>query len=170
MQKDVADKLRGMARRVTLKNIDDTGETQRASVEVADGIWRDNVEIMHPYGSAGVAPEDGALGIAIAIGGDEGDLVVLPVANPSKRMGNLPAGAAGQYNQHGDRVLVLPDGTIDIKAGSVARIQIGGVTLEVTAGGVAITGGAVTHNGHSIGDNHKHKDTAPGGGLSGVPQ
>ncbi len=62
MDKETADKIRGMVRRVPLKNIRDTGEMQTASVEVADGIWRDDVEIMQPYGFASHVPEDGALG------------------------------------------------------------------------------------------------------------
>lgn len=170
MDKDTADKLRGMIRRVTLKNVRDDGETQRASVEVADGIWRDDVEIHQPYGQAGVVPADGALAIALAVGGDEGDMIVLPVGNPSKRMGGLPAGAAGAYNEHGDHVLLMPDGTISIQAGGSVAVSVGGVTFTISAGGVDITGGEVTHDGKNIGSTHVHTGVTPGAGISGTPQ
>ncbi|NVM42659.1 phage baseplate assembly protein, partial [Ochrobactrum intermedium] len=69
MDHETASKVRGIVRRVVLKNVNDDGETQTASVEVAPGIWRDKVEIMQPYGLATSAPEDGALAVAVAIGG-----------------------------------------------------------------------------------------------------
>ncbi|EHS51486.1 Mu-like prophage protein gp45-like protein [Rhizobium sp. PDO1-076] len=69
MSKETDDKLRGMARRVTVKDIKDDGETQTASIEVADGIWRTDVEVMQQYGVSTSAPEDGAVAIALAVGG-----------------------------------------------------------------------------------------------------
>lgn len=169
MDKETADKVRGLVRRSTLKNIKDDGQTQTASVEVADGIWRDDVEIHQPYGSASNTPEDGALGLVLAVGGDEGDLVILPIANPSKRMGKLPKGAVGNYNEHGDKILILPDGTIQIAAGSALNVKIGGVTFRVSADGVDITGGTVKHNGKNIGDTHKHKGVVHGGDVTEEP-
>lgn len=37
------------------------------------------------------------------------------------------------------------------------------------SGGVAITGGSVTHNGKNIGDSHSHSGVQPGGGSTGAP-
>ena len=170
MDKETADKMRGMIRRVTLKNTDDGGETQRTSIETAEGIWHEDVEVLQPYGFAGHTPENGALGLMIALGGDQGDVVVLPVGNPSKRMGDLPAGAAGVYNEHGDSILVLPDGTISVKAAGSVVFSVGGVTMTLSAGGLAIEGGEVTHNSRNIGHDHKHTDVTPGAGLSGEPE
>ena len=48
-------------------------------------------------------------------------------------------------------------------------ITVGGVTVDITPGGVAITGGMVTHNGINIGDTHKHKGVKAGGDVSGTP-
>jgi phage gp45-like len=89
MDDETANKLRGLIRRATIKNVRDDGETQRCSVEVAEGIWRDDVEILQIFGLATNVPEDGALALVLAVGGDEGDLVVLAIANPSRRMGGL---------------------------------------------------------------------------------
>lgn len=130
MDKETADKMRGMVRRVTLKNVRDDGETQRASVEVADGIWRDDVEIMQPYGFASHVPEDGALALVLAVGGDEGDLVVLPIGNPSKRMGGLKAGEVGVYNEHGDRLVMTAGGALNVETGASVSIKTPAGHLE----------------------------------------
>jgi len=176
MDKDTADRLRGMIRRVRLRSIDDSQETQRASAEIAEDIWRDGVEVLQPDGYAGVTPEDGALAIMLSIGGDEGDAVLLPVSNPSKRMGDLKPGDRGIYTPHGDKLLLTAAGTavlqvaagVTIEAESVT-IVTGGVTVTISAAGVAIEGGQVTHNGKDIGDTHKHGQVVMGAGISGVP-
>lgn len=169
MDKETADKTRGMVRRVTLKNIKDTGQTQTASIEVADGIYRDDVEILQPFGFSSHASEDGALALVLAVGGDEGDQVVLPIGNPSKRMGGLQPGESGIHNEDGDKIVLTKGGVIQIRAASALNVVIGGVTFNVSAAGVDITGGRVTHNGHDIGDTHKHGGIVQGGQLTDVP-
>ena len=169
MEKDTADKVRGMVRRVVLKNIVDDGETQTASVEIAPGIWRDKVEIQQPYGVASSVPEDGAVGLAFAIGGNEDDLAIVSISNPSARMGNLKPGEAALYNQHGDGILVGADGTMSIQAGTSIVLKVGSVTVTISAGGVAIKGGTITHDGVVIDKTHTHTNVVPGGGLSGPP-
>ncbi|MDL2332831.1 phage baseplate assembly protein domain-containing protein [Brucella inopinata] len=170
MDHETASKVRGIVRRVVLKNVNDDGETQTASVEVAPGIWRDKVEIMQPYGLATSAPEDGALAVAVAIGGNEDDIVLLSVGNPSARMGGLKPGETALYNQHGDGILVGADGTISIQAGASIVLKVGGVTVTVSPGGVDIDGGTVRNDGVVIDKNHIHIDVVPGGGTSGPPQ
>ncbi len=169
MDKETADQVRGIVRRSTLKNIKDDGQTQTASVEVADGIWRDDIEIHQPYGLISHAPEDGALAIVVAVGGDQGDLTALPIGNPSKRMGNTAKGTTGLANEHGDKVLILPDGTIEIAGGTALNVKIGGVTFRVSAEGVDITGGTVKHNGKDIGDTHKHGGVVHGSDNTDPP-
>lgn len=169
MDQETASKMRGMIRRATLKNIKDDGQTQTASVEVAEGVWRDDVEIMQPYGFASHVPEDGALAIVLAVGSDEGDIVVFPVSNPSKRLGKLGAGDVGLYGQHNDRIVINDDGTIELQAGESLSVKIGGVTFAITAEGIDITGGYIRHNGIPIDDSHRHKDVVEGGDISGVP-
>lgn len=170
MDHETASKVRGIARRVVLKNINDDGETQTASVEVAPGVWRDKVEIMQPYGLATSAPEDGALAIAVAIGGNEDDIVLLPVGNPSARMGGLKPGETALYNQHGDGILVGADGTVGIQAGASIVLKVGGVTVTVSPDGVDIDGGTVRNDGVVIDKTHIHIGVVPGGGTSGPPQ
>ncbi|MCV9907181.1 phage baseplate assembly protein [Brucella sp. HL-2] len=170
MEKDTADKVRGMVRRVVLKNVNDDGETQTASVEVAPGIWRDKVEIMQPYGLATSAPEDGAMAIALAVGSNQDDIVLMPVSNPSARMGGLKAGETALYNMHGDGIVVGADGNINVKAGASVTFTVSGVTVTISAGGVDIEGGTITHDGVVIDKTHIHIDVEPGSSTSGPPQ
>lgn len=169
MDKETADGLRGMVRRVTFKNVKDDGETQTASIEVADGIWRDDVEIMQPYGFASHVPEDGGLGLVFAVGGDQGDMAIMPLGNPSKRMGKLNSGEVGVYNEHGDGIVIGADGSIQVKAGANMTITIEGVTVAISAAGVTITGGRVEHDGKNIGKDHHHDQVVPGDGQTGDP-
>ena len=169
MEKDTADKVRGMVRRVVLKNVNDDGETQTASVEVAPGVWRDKVEIMQPYGLATSVPEDGAMAIGISVGGNQDDLVIVSIGNPSARMGQLSPGAAALYNMFGDSIVIDADGNINIKAGVSVVFTIGGVKVTISAAGVAFEGGTITHDGVVIDKTHIHTGVVPGGGTSGPP-
>lgn len=167
MEKETADAMRGMIRRVTIKEVKDDGEMQTASVEAADGIFREDVEVLQPYGFGSNPPDDGALGIAIAIGGDQGDQVILPIGNPSARMGKLPKGAVGVSNASGDKVVILPNGTIEITSAGSIVLKRGGCSLTMTDDGFAFAGGTITHDGVNIGKTHGHVSAPPG--VSGPP-
>lgn len=162
MDKETADALRGMIRRVTLKSVNDEGEMQTASVEVADGIVREDVEVAQPYGFGSNPPVDGALGIMVAIGGDQGDAVILPTGNPSARMGKLPKGAVGVSNASGDKIVVMPDGTIEISAAGNIVLKRGGCSLTISGDGFAFAGGKITHDGVVIDKTHGHVSAPPG--------
>jgi phage baseplate assembly protein V len=166
---EIYGKLRGIARRVIVREVDDSGEMQTATVEVADGILREKVEVLQPFGFTSNPPADGAIGIALAIGGDEGDMMLLPLGNPSSRMGGLGKGDIGIANAHGDRVVVRKGGGIDIQAAGSITLKVGGVTMVLSAAGVAFEGGAVTHNGANIGDTHVHGGILRGGANTDPP-
>jgi len=171
----MTDTNRGMIRRATLKNVKDDGALQTASVEVADGVWRHNVEVMQPYGFAAHVPVDGALAIVLAVGGDEGDLVVLPVANPSARMGGLKENEVGLYNAGGDRMVLKADGTLDIKTGAQitittdAGVFITAQILKVT-GDIEATGDVTDKNGSMQEMRDKYNGHGHPGGPPPSPQ
>lgn len=169
MDKDTADFMRGGVRRVTYKNIKDNGQTQTASIEVADGIWRDDVEVMQPYGLASHVPLDGGLAIAFAIGGDQGDMVIMPLSNPSKRLGKLAEGEIGLYNEHGDMLVIGADGAIKVQAGASMSFSVGGVSVTISAAGMTIAGGRVEHDGKNIGKDHRHDGVTAGAANTGEP-
>lgn len=164
---EIVNKMRGLIRRVTVKDIKDDSQMQTASAEVAEGVWREDLEVMQPYGLISVPDDDGAVGVAMAIGGDEGDMVLLPLANPSQRMGGLNKGDVGLANKFGDRVILRAAGGIEVQAAKSITQKVGGVTMTQTAEGVAFEGGRLTHNGINIGSDHKHVTAPPG--PPGVP-
>lgn len=164
---EIVNKMRGLIRRVTVKDIKDDGQMQTASAEVAEGVWRDDLEIMQPYGFLSFPDDDGAVGVALAIGGDEGDMVILPLANPSQRMGGLGKGDVGLSNKFGDRIIIRAGGGIEVQAATSITQKVGGVTMTQSADGVAIEGGRFTHNGINIGSDHGHVTAPPG--PSGPP-
>lgn len=55
------------------------------------------------------------------------------------------------------------------KGSQTFRLVTGGVTVEISPGGIAVTGGSITHNGTTIDDTHKHGGIVPGGGITDVP-
>ena len=67
-------------------------------------------------------------------------------------------------------MVAYPDVRIDIQAGASVTTTVGGVSMTVSAAGVAIVGGTVTHNGRDIGDTHRHVDVVAGPDLTGPPQ
>jgi len=52
-----------------------------------------------------------------------------------------------------------------------ARIlmRVGGVSVTISAAGLAVTGGSVTHDDKNIGVDHVHSGVQPGGGTTGEP-
>lgn len=184
MDKEVADALRGMVRIAVMKNVDDDGEMQTASVEVAEGVWRDKVEVMQPYGIGSHIPVDGAVAMVFAIGGDQGDLRAVPIANPAKRMGKLAEGEIGMYNEHGDKAVLTAGGNLDINTGAQVNIttaKSASITAEesvsITAktcnvdGNIKCTGEVEDHTGtmqkmRDQYNDHGHPDaSAPPGPL-----
>lgn len=166
---EIVNKMRGLIRRVTVKEIKDDGQMQTASAEVAEGVWRNDLEIMQPYGFLSVPDDDGAVGVALAIGGDEGDMVLLPLANPSQRMGGLGKGDVGLSNKFGDRIIIRAGGGIEVQAAASITFKVGGVTMTLDASGLNVNGGSIKHDGVVIDKTHKHTGVVPGTGNSSVP-
>lgn len=57
-----------------------------------------------------------------------------------------------------------------ITLNSPTKVTVVAPEVDLNADLVKITGSSITHNGHEIGQHHKHTNTQPGGGLSGEPQ
>jgi len=55
------------------------------------------------------------------------------------------------------------------KGSQTFRLAVGGVSVEISPGGVAVTGGSITHNGTTIDDTHTHGGIVPGGASTDVP-
>jgi phage baseplate assembly protein gpV len=64
--------------------------------------------------------------------------------------------------------IAVKGGKITLKSGS-SEITIEGSKIEVHSSLVKASGDHLKHNSKNIGDDHKHEDVEPGGGLSGPP-
>ncbi len=127
--RETAHQIRGLVARAQVTGLDDSGAAQTASVKVYEGVERTEVEVVQQFGFSSKAA-DGGGGILLAVGGDQGDLVMLPAGDPGSRMGGVKAGESVMYNARGDRVHLKEDGTISITSGKATNIEVNGVTIE----------------------------------------
>lgn len=178
MDRETAAALRGQAVRGVVAAIRDDGLTQAVDVETHEGVVRSRVEVLQQYGVTSHAPA-GGLVVLLALGGDEGDQVALPVACPSARMGGLAAGEVALHDAAGNRVHIKSGGVIEIRGATSLLMVVGGTEMEVTPGGVRIKGdvqvdgsitttGDVTAGGISL-RNHRHGGVQAGGSQTGTP-
>lgn len=123
MWRELSYQLRGLITRATVGTIDDTGQMQTVDVSGRAGAALTGVEVVQPFGFSSV-PEDGAMVIVLAVGGDQGDPVALPVSAPGARMGKLAAGEAVMYGRDGSRVHIKADGTIDVLSSKAVHVAI----------------------------------------------
>ncbi len=167
-----------MAVRGVVSAVRDGGVVQAVDVETHDGVVRSGVEVLQQYGFTSHAPA-GALVVLVALGGDEGDQVALPVACPSGRMAGLAAGEVAMHDDAGNRVHLKSGGTIEIQGATKLLVKVGGTELEVTAAGVAIKGnltvdGAIEATGDITAgtislQEHVHGGVESGSGQTGTP-
>lgn len=128
---ETAHAYRGIVSRGVVRSTNDKGASQTASVTTHRHVDRTDVEIAQPFGFASRAP-GGGLMIVFAVGGDQGDLVGLPVAAPGNRMGNLAEGESALHNLKGDRVHIKADGTIEVISTKKVFVKVKTTTVEVT--------------------------------------
>ncbi|WP_141649900.1 hypothetical protein [Rhizobium sp. PDO1-076] len=96
-------------------------------------------------------------------------MVLLQIANPSKRLGGLSPKDAALYNAGGDLIVVRASGGIEVKAASSFTCTIGGLTFTITNAGVDIDGGYLKVNGVRVDDTHTHGGIVEGSGFTEVP-
>jgi phage gp45-like len=132
MDRETAHALRAIVMRGVVRSSDDKGESQTAHVTIAAGVDRSDVEVMQPFGVASRAPAGGST-VVLAVGGDTGDLVMIPVSMAGQRMGGLEEGEAAIYGVDGSRVHVKADGSIEAVASSKITARVEGAEVEITA-------------------------------------
>lgn len=134
--------MRGQAVRAEIRGVSDTGETQAVEAETHEGILRSGVEVLMPFGLASVPPA-GAITVLLALGGDQGDMVALPLSCPSARFGGLSAGETVLHDAAGNRLHFRNGGLVEIHAAASMAVNVGGTQLLVEDGTVTITGDLV---------------------------
>ena len=131
--------LRGGIARGAVASTADDGQAQTVDVETHEGVLRAGVEVMQVFGLASRPPAgDGAMALLLAIGGDQGDMVALPLGCPSVRFGKLANGDSVLYDAAGQRVH-LRDGVI-VEIVAVTKLRLVAPTVEIVADAVTITG------------------------------
>lgn len=125
--------LRGAIVLGDVVGVDDAGEAQTVTVQTHDGVIRADVEVLQAAGFAS-HPGDGGLVLLLAVGGDQGHMVALPVGVPSRRYGAQPPGGAAIYDEAGGRLAFPADGTCVLAVAGLARVVAGTVRIEAQGG------------------------------------
>lgn len=139
--------LRGL-----VQAVDDSGPVQRVDVLTHDSVLRTGIEVAQPFGLATRGVTAGSVCLVVAVGGDPGDMLALPMAMPALRFGGLAEGEAVLYGADASRVAIRAGGTIEVLAATLVRVVAPQATIECV-GGVRITGDVtITGSLHVTGD------------------
>lgn len=131
--------MRGMIRLGVVQSVNDMGGVQTVTVKTEDGFVRSDITVLQPFGLASSPPVDGAVALLLAVGGDPGHYVALPLGNPAKRFGAQAPGETAIYQHAGARVHVRADGTVEVHAASQVLIKAT-ATVVIDAPTVSMTG------------------------------
>ena len=127
---ETAHAYRGIVARAAVRTTNDKGATQTATVETHRHVDRSDVEILGQFGVSSRPPAGGEM-VVLAVGGDQGDLVGLPVQAPGNRMGGLKEGEVAIHNLKGDRVHVKADGSVEGTSRKRVKSKVKTATIEV---------------------------------------
>lgn len=133
--------VRGAAVLGEVLAIDDGGEAQTITVRTHQDVVRSGVEVLSIHGLAS-NPGDGATCLLLAVGGDQGHLVALPLMGFSTRFGALPAGGVALYDDAGNHIAFTADGRVTVAAAALLRLFV--QTLSIEAQGGTTVHGPVT--------------------------
>lgn len=128
--RETAHLIRGIVARAVVRATNDNAESQTADVSIWHGVDRSRVEILQPFGVAGRPPAGGPA-IVLSVGGDQGDLVALPIGAPGVRLGFLDEGEIAIYVADGSRVHVRKDGSIDVLSSRKVTARVEKAEIEI---------------------------------------
>jgi phage gp45-like len=140
---------------------DDSGPVHKVQARGFAPETIDNMPVLQIYGLASHAMP-GSDAMAIFTSGDRSNGVIIATGNQQYRLRALKSGEVALYDNSGNIVKLAAGGNIEITCPTKVRIKT--PRLEVTGDIVADCDGTKI----SLRD-HRHKDTQPGGSLSGVP-
>lgn len=146
--------------------LDPAGCKARVRFPDHDGVESYWLQVMQPrtkHDRAYWMPSEGEQVVCIMDQGEEAGVVAGSIYGG----GDTPpaSDAAVQTIVYGGGGALTWDGN----AGAFS-LNVGGVTVTVSAAGVAIEGGSVTHNGTNIGDTHVHGGIRPGSADTAGPK
>lgn len=157
----VNDQIRNMLTRVRMDSIDDSGGQQRTVLSGMAGqkmgFVDDGVVRVQNFGFTSVPPV-GSEGIAMSLGGNPDQALVIGLEDVTSRVSGLPGGTSAIYNQYGDVIKLLQKEvemtteTFTIKATTVV-IESGDVNLGGLGGKPVAVEGTVDVAGHPLVSN-----------------
>lgn len=130
---EIIDAARGSIVYGDVLSIDDTGEVQTITVQTHDGVTRSGVEVASIHGH-GSNPGVGATCILLAIGGDQGHLIALPLMGNGSRWGSLPAGGGVLYDDAGNHLVFPADGNGTLAVAGLMRMVMQTLSIEAQSG------------------------------------
>lgn len=128
---EIAQQLRGLVTLALVRSSDDGKEAQTVNVQLWTGHDPTDVEVLQPFGHASRAP-DGGLMLVLAVGGDQSNLIGIPVGSPEHRLGNLDEGEGAIYGILGNRVICKADGSIEAVSPNRVVAKVKNNELELT--------------------------------------
>jgi phage gp45-like len=158
----IRNRIRMMVAKLTITATDDSGPVHKVQVRGFPMETIDNIEVLQIYGLASHAMP-GSDAVAMFTSGDRSNGVIIATGNQKFRLRALKSGEVALYDNSGNIVKLANGGNIEITCPTKVRI----VTPRLEVTGDVVAGCDSTHVSVL---NHRHKDTQPGGGLSGVPQ
>jgi len=105
-------------------------------------------------------PEVGQRVFYVSPGGDLGRGFILP--------GGFTDDVPQPHNEGGQKRVKIGECVVT-QSESGLVLEVGGTKFSFTSDGYQQDGGSVAHDDKDIGKTHRHRDTMPGSGLSGIP-
>lgn len=150
-------KVRRMNQRGLLRRASYSGNTRYLQMQIEGGEPQDGLEHLEPFGFTS-HPLPGAEGLVLAFNGNGSHSVVFCVGDQRYRL-KIDTGEVAIYNQHGDKVHIKKDRTIDVSA----ALKVNFNTPEVNCTGVMKAADFITHDGVSV---NEHDHTGDSGGTT----
>jgi phage baseplate assembly protein V len=142
----LSNRLRLVVGRCTIHRANDASKVQTVQVELLKDEVRDGIERYQNYGFTSV-PLPGMEGVAVFVGGDRSNGVVLAIGDRLYRLRDLQPGETAMYDDLGQKVhltragiiaatplnaTVSADGDIDLTAGGKLRLVAPNIEIHAT--------------------------------------
>jgi phage gp45-like len=149
--------------RTELRETQDDGDQQTVTLFGVGGEVLSRVQ----FGRSAIPPI-GSHGIGMALHGRRDLVVALGLEHAQHRPRLENPGEHILYDGFGSKISMVQQNMRFVHAQKLEHV-VGGVTMTLTAEGLAITGGRITHNSKNIGSDHVHGGVVPGGGNTSIP-
>ncbi|QPC44011.1 phage baseplate assembly protein V [Kaustia mangrovi] len=165
-------RIDNMVSRGVWRRGDDGKKMQEGQVSLLKNEVRDRVERWQNYGITSV-PHEGAETVVMFVGGSRDHPMIMAVDDRRYRKKDMEAGEVALYTDEGDYVHIKRGRIVEIKAGSLLKIDAPEVTIT---GNLKVEGdiGIIVENGDVEAkvrlNTHEHTDVVTGSDLTGPPK